>query len=185
MVEDLLATLAPIKPAVWGGIMCDEPHADYTDQRIRHLEMIQGVIVHYSDCSARVKNLALLVGWTILLGFMIGGISVVSESARSPIGILLGMIIAFLLVFSLNGINVICFWLDIHYYQKAKKFCKLYDRVNAQPFGQRPNFYMTLPLDIAKIKITTPKPTIAFYVSLSVYYFMAIGVAVFLLFVIL
>ena len=173
--------------------MSDEPNADYTDQRIHHLEMIQGVIARYSDRSARVKHLAILVGWTTLLGFMIGGISVVSESVRPSIDIGIGIIIAVLLIINLEGIITICFFLDIHYSQKAKNFCKFYDRVNAQPSGQRPDFCMTLPPDIAlgiaediaDIEFPIPKPFIKpvtmFYMSLSVCYVLVIATAIFLL----
>ena len=59
--------------------MCDQPNEDYTNQRIHHLEMIQGVISRYSDCSARMKYLVIFIGWTVILGFMIGNISLLGK----------------------------------------------------------------------------------------------------------
>ena len=119
---------------------------DYIDQRIKHLEMIQGVIGRYLNFSAQVKNLAILIGWTVFLGVMVGGISIFSET-ESFLGIkkIVGAIFLFTI---LELITILCFVLDMYYFLQGEAFREFYDRVRAQPSGQRPNFCMTVPSDI-------------------------------------
>ena len=121
---------------------------DYTDQRIKHLEMIQGTIVHYLNFSAQIKSLALLMGWTVFLGFVVGGISIFSE-LESFFGIrkIVGAIFLFI---TLELITMLCLLLDMYYFLQVEALREFYDRVRRQSSVQRPDFCMTVFSDITE-----------------------------------
>ena len=162
--------------------MSDKPNKDYTDQRIKHLEMIQGAISRYLNFSAQVKNLTLLIGWTIFLGFMIGEMSMFSATqdsfgSKKIEGVLF-------LIVTLEAITLLCLLLEIQYFVRREAFRQFYDRVRAQPSDQRPDFCMTILSDtttkvplyrIAMLK--SFRPTFLFYIVLLVYYASLIAVA--------
>ena len=154
---------------------------DYTNQRIKHLEMIQTVIARCSDRSAGMKNLLILVGWTVFLGFLVTDESIFSITSDPPtisevlkaLGFLnesknlklgealtrpgapilenMKIVGAGFLIFILEAITLFCFLLDMSYFRRGEQFRKFYDRVREQPSGQRPDFCMTVPPDITKM----------------------------------
>ena len=131
-----------------GKAMSGETIKDYTDQRIKHLEMIQGTIVRYLNFSAQIKNLALLMGWTVFLGFVVGGISILSETESfSGIKKIVG---AIFLLFTLELITMLCLLLDMHYFLQVEALREFYDRVRGQPSAERPDFCMTVSSDITE-----------------------------------
>ena len=160
--------------------MSDEPNGDYREQRMKHLEMIQGAIARYSDFSARVKNLAIAIVWTVFLGFLgflIGEMAVFS-AMHAPFDakkIASVWVLFYILVVTLLYISSFCFLLDMHYCLRGAEFLKFYDRVRAQPSDQRPDFCMTVPPDITKmfrmfgIAMFKPiMPTLRFYIALLI-----------------
>ena len=128
--------------------MSGETIKDYTDQRVKHLEMIQETIARYLNFSAQIKNLAILIGWTVFLGFMIGGISIFLASQGS-FGVE-EIVSAIFLLITLESITMLCLVLDMYYFLQVEAFREFYDRVRAQPSDQRPDFCMTISSDITE-----------------------------------
>ena len=126
--------------------MSGETIKDYTDQRVKHLEMIQGTIVRYLNFSAQIKNLTILIGWTVFLGFVVGGMSIFSATQGS-FGVK-EIVSAIFLLITLELITSICLVLDMYYFLQGEAFREFYDRVRAQPSDQRPDFCIPASSDI-------------------------------------
>ena len=183
--------------------MSGETIKDYTDERIKHLEMIQGAIARYSDFSARLRNLAIVLVWTISLGFLgllIGEMSIVSiisdffgaKKTNGVLGFKEAASVAFafyILTVILLYVSASCVLLDMHYHRRREEFREFYERVRAQPSGQRSDFCMTVPPDIVKM-IRKPRvairkvwmPALWFYVTLPAYYSFPIWIIILIIF---
>ena len=99
---------------------------DYTDKRIKHLEMIQGVISRMSSNSATVKRYAIVVAAAAIS---------LARTADAPI-----------VLFSTAILIVIFGLLDARYLLVERCYRDLYNIVREEPHLQRPDFR----LDITK-----------------------------------
>ena len=131
--------------------MCDALNEDYTDERIKHLEMIHEVIVYFASCSARVRHLTISLVWTVFMGFLgvLVGTMSMSSTTRGSFGTKEAMSVV-LVILILSVITAFYAWLDVQYFLRGKQFQEFYDRVRAQPSSRRPDFCMTVPPDIMK-----------------------------------
>lgn len=97
--------------------------ADYTDQKIRHLEMLQVVITRMAMASDTIKRLCLAVVAATL-----------AFAATKGHGNIL----------PLAGFLVLVFWsLDARYLQQEKWYRNMYDEARKISANQHPDFKMT------------------------------------------
>ncbi len=97
--------------------------ADHTAERIRHLEMIQGVIARMAGNSAAIKRYAILA---VAVGVAIYG------SIEEP-----------WVVVALAAMVAVFWALDARYLQQERWFRNLYDQVRGESEETRPDFRLT------------------------------------------
>ena len=101
-----------------------ESERDFTSDRVKHLEMIQGVIARMAHSSAWMKRLAIVV---------VGGaaaLAVRGNSAANTLPILAVILTAI-------------FWLmDARYHQQERWFRALFEAVRKEDASHRPDFRM-------------------------------------------
>ena len=105
--------------------MTDESDKDFTSDRIKHLEMIQGAITRMANSSAWMKRLAIVV---------VGGAAALAARGGSNASALPVLAVALTVIF----------WLmDARYHQQERWFRALFDTVRKENAGDRPDFGMT------------------------------------------
>ena len=103
--------------------MIEPNQLDYTGERTKHLDMIQGVISRLAGNSAVIKRYCIVM---VAIGVAI------YKSIGDPLAV------AALVVM------VVVFWLmDDRYLQHEKWFRNLYDQIRVEPPEQRPDYRMT------------------------------------------
>lgn len=102
-----------------------EREADYTELRVKHLELVQDVIARMSGNSATIKRSSLVVAAAAIS---------VSSALGKPL----------ILPFTAGLILVFAF-LDARYLRVERCYRDLYDAVRSEPPGQRPDFRLTPP----------------------------------------
>ena len=96
---------------------------DHTGDRVRHLEMIQGVVSRLAGNSATMKRYCIVM--------VAAGVAIYKTMDDPKI---VGAV----------ALMVVVFWLlDARYLQHEKWFRDLYDQVRVEPFNQRPDFRLT------------------------------------------
>jgi hypothetical protein len=105
--------------------MAGEEQPDYTELRVKHLELVQDVIARMSGNSATIKRSSLVVAAAAIS---------VSSALGQPL----------ILPFTAGLILVFAF-LDARYLRIERCYRDLYDAVRGEPPGQRPDFRLTPP----------------------------------------
>ena len=104
--------------------MEDETGRDFTGDRVKYLEMIQGVIARMANSSAWMKRLAIVV---------VGGAAALSVRGNSSASMLPALAVMLTVIF----------WLmDARYHQQERWFRALFDTVRKEDAGHRPDFRM-------------------------------------------
>ena len=110
--------------------MSDQPAPDYTGERIKHLEMIQGVVNRMAGNCAATKRYCIIA---VAAGFAIHRTIGNSQTILAII------------------VMAVVFWLlDSRYLQQENWFRDVYDAVRREPDGQRPDFRLTPDVAIRK-----------------------------------
>ena len=108
-----------------------ESDRDFTSDRIKHLEMIQGVIARMANSSA----------WTKRLAIVIGGATTLAVRSSSHTSVLIGLAVL--------SLAICLFWfMDTRYHQREKFFRALFDIVREENVSERPDFRMSPSLDV-------------------------------------
>ena len=100
--------------------MTSSREADHTDERTKHLDMIQGVVSRMAGNSAAMKRYCIIA---VAVGVA------VYKTINDPWAV------------AALGVMVVVFWgLDARYLQQEKWFRDLYDQVRSEPPDRRPDF---------------------------------------------
>lgn len=103
--------------------MSEQRTADYTSDRIKHLELIQAVVTRMAGASAGMKRYCIIAA--------AAGFAIHKSLGNSD------AVFAIILL-------VIVFWLlDARYLQQEKWFRDIYDAVRVEPRDQKPDFRLT------------------------------------------
>lgn len=110
-----------------------ETERDFTGDRVKHLEMIQGVIARMANSSAWMKRLAIVV---------VGGAAALAVRGNSSASVLPALAV----------ILTVIFWLmDARYHQQERWFRALFDKVREEDTGHRPDFRMEPSAEIRSL----------------------------------
>ena len=103
--------------------MTEQDQPDFTVDRIKHLDMIQGVVSRMAGNSTAIKRYCLII---VAVGVAI------YKTIDDPFAVVA------------LAVMVCVFWLlDSKYLQQEKWFRDIYDQVRTEPAGQRPDFRLT------------------------------------------
>lgn len=112
--------------------MSEPSNPDYTNERIKHLELIQAVVARMYGASAAMKRYCIIAA---AAGFAIHKTLGNSHSVLALI------------------VLVIVFWLlDARYLQQEKWFRDIYDAVRVEPRDQQPDFRLTPDAPVRRAK---------------------------------
>lgn len=139
--------------------MADEPE-DFTDERAKHLGMIQDVVERMAMAAAWMKRLAIVV-----VG---GAAAVATKNGNGNAGDL--PVLAVILV--------AIFWLmDARYHQQERWFRDVFESVRKEPYSQCPDFRINPDHEIRGARGMWPSmftwSTFPFYAALSAFLILA------------
>lgn len=137
----------------------DSDDPDYTDERAKHLSMIQDVIERMANSAGWIKRLAIVV---------VGGAAAISAKGNGSTTDLPALAVLLTAIF---------WWMDARYHQQEKWFRDVFESVRGEPHTQRPDFRISPSLEIRKksklLRSAFTWSTFPFYASLSIFLLLA------------
>lgn len=128
---------------------------DYTDLRIKHLEMIQGVIARMSSSSGTIKRYAVVIAAAAISFGKFAGSSAILLAAA-----------VIVVVFAL---------LDARYLRLERSFRDLFNDVRVEPVHTRPDFRLTPDSNgHGLLEVLQSWSVVGLYLALVVFMFVAI-----------